>query len=67
MRVNPTSLDPDRSLTDHGLDSLMSLELSTRIDREYHVRLTPKQMRQDSSPAALAARILAQLSLGKAG
>ncbi|WP_268766101.1 hypothetical protein [Mycobacteroides abscessus] len=38
-----------------------------RIDREYHVRLTPKQMRQDSSPAALAARILAQLSLGKAG
>ncbi|WP_255794922.1 type I polyketide synthase [Mycobacteroides abscessus] len=67
LRVNSTSLDPDRSLTDHGLDSLMSLELSTRIDREYHVRLTPKQMRQDSSPAALAARILAQLSLGKAG
>lgn len=67
LRVNPATLDPDRSLTDHGLDSLMSLELSTRIDREFRVRLTPKQMRQDSSPAALAARILPQLNLGEAG
>lgn len=63
LRVNPASLDPDRTLTNHGLDSIMSLQLSTRINREFDVRVTPKQMRQDSSPAALAARIIQQLNL----
>lgn len=67
LRVNPGSLDPDRPLTDHGLDSLMALEFSTRISRELDVRVTPKQMRQHSSPAALAAHVLQQLNLGTDG
>ncbi|WP_027501588.1 type I polyketide synthase [Rhodococcus sp. UNC363MFTsu5.1] len=66
LRVNATDLDPDRSLTDHGLDSLMALELSTRINREFDIRVTPKQMRQDSSPSALASHIVGQLDLGAA-
>jgi acyl transferase domain-containing protein/NADPH:quinone reductase-like Zn-dependent oxidoreductase/acyl carrier protein len=66
LRVSPAGLDPDRSLTNLGLDSIMSLELSTRINREFDVRVTPKQMRQDASPAALAARIIEQLNLGTA-
>jgi acyl transferase domain-containing protein/NADPH:quinone reductase-like Zn-dependent oxidoreductase/acyl carrier protein len=64
LRVNASGLDPDRSLTDHGLDSLMALELSTRINREFDIRVTPKQMRQDSSPSALASHIIALLNLG---
>ncbi|WP_052061932.1 type I polyketide synthase [Rhodococcoides fascians] len=63
LRVDAAALDPDRSLGDHGLDSLMALELSTRINREFDIRVTPKQMRQDSSPAALALHIAAQLNL----
>jgi len=66
LRINAMDLDPDRPLTDHGLDSLMALELSTRINREFDIRVTPKQMRQDSSPSALAAHIVAQLDLGGA-
>ncbi|MEU9478694.1 SDR family NAD(P)-dependent oxidoreductase [Streptomyces sp. NPDC048191] len=66
LRVNPAGLDPDLSLTDYGLDSLMALQLSTRISREFDVRITPKQMRQDSSLAALATRILDRLDLGTA-
>ncbi|WP_410653340.1 SDR family NAD(P)-dependent oxidoreductase [Amycolatopsis sp. cmx-4-54] len=66
LRVNASGLDPDRSLTDHGLDSLMTLELGTRINREFGIRVTPKQMRQDSSPSALAAHVLARLDLGAA-
>ncbi|MFB7666718.1 SDR family NAD(P)-dependent oxidoreductase [Kitasatospora sp. NPDC056138] len=66
LRVNPAGLDPDLSLTDYGLDSLMALQLSTRIGREFDVRITPKQMRQDSTLAALAARILDRLNLGTA-
>lgn len=63
LRVNPAGLDPDRSLSDRGLDSLMALELSTRINREFDIRVTPKQMRQDSSPSALAAFIIQSLDL----
>jgi acyl transferase domain-containing protein/NADPH:quinone reductase-like Zn-dependent oxidoreductase/acyl carrier protein len=66
LRVDASGLDPDRSLTDHGLDSLMALELSTRINREFDIRVTPKQMRQDSSPSALASHIVARLDLGAA-
>ncbi|SEC81679.1 polyketide synthase 5 [Amycolatopsis tolypomycina] len=66
LRVDAAGLDPDRSLTDHGLDSLMALELSTRINREFDIRVTPKQMRQDASPSALAAHIVARLDLGAA-
>ncbi|MGP3953880.1 SDR family NAD(P)-dependent oxidoreductase [Streptomyces sp. 7N604] len=66
LRVNPAALDPDLSLTDYGLDSLMALQLSTRINREFDVRITPKQMRQDSSLAALATRIIDRLDLGTA-
>ncbi len=67
LRVNAAGLDPDRSLSDYGLDSLMSLELSTRINREFTIRVTPKQMRQDSSPAALASHILHALELEEQG
>ncbi|MDQ2836458.1 MAG: type I polyketide synthase [Actinomycetota bacterium] len=67
LRVNAAGLDPDRSLSDHGLDSLMSLELSTRINREFAIRVTPKQMRQDSSPSALATHIIHALDLGWQG
>ncbi|MFE2678128.1 SDR family NAD(P)-dependent oxidoreductase [Streptomyces hygroscopicus] len=63
LRVSPAGLDPDLSLTDYGLDSLMALQLSTRISREFDVRITPKQMRQDSSLAALATRIIDRLNL----
>jgi acyl transferase domain-containing protein/NADPH:quinone reductase-like Zn-dependent oxidoreductase/acyl carrier protein len=66
LRVNTSALDPDRSLSDHGLDSLMALELSTRINREFDIRVTPRQMRQDSSPSALASQLVNQLNLGAA-
>jgi len=42
-QINPIlrrSIDPDRPLTDYGLDSLGALELRTRIETETGIRLT---------------------------
>lgn len=35
------SIDPDRPLSDYGLDSLGNLELRTRIETETGVRIGP--------------------------
>ena len=38
------SIDPDRPLSDYGLDSLGNLELRTRIETETGVRIGPTQI-----------------------
>lgn len=38
------TIDPDRPLSDYGLDSLGNLELRTRIETETGVRIGPTQI-----------------------
>jgi len=38
------SIDPDRPLSDYGLDSLGNLELRTRVEAELGVRISPTQI-----------------------
>ncbi|NBP85181.1 MAG: polyketide synthase, partial [Mycobacteriaceae bacterium] len=38
------TIDPDRPLSDYGLDSLGNLELRTRIETETGVRISPTQI-----------------------
>ncbi|MGF1425497.1 acyltransferase domain-containing protein [Kitasatospora sp. LaBMicrA B282] len=58
LRTAPTALDPDQSLTDHGLDSLGVLELRTRVERQLTVWLSPKAVWAHPTPAQLADHIL---------
>ncbi|MCV7312700.1 acyl carrier protein [Mycobacterium paraffinicum] len=38
------TIDPDRPLSDYGLDSLGNLELRTRIETETGVRISPTKI-----------------------
>lgn len=54
LRLDPSGVDPDRSLLDYGLDSLMGLELRTRIDKALRVRVPTKQLWAHPEPTSLA-------------
>ncbi len=56
------TVDPDRSFSDHGLDSLGNLELRTRIETETGLRITPKTVATHNTVQALAGHLLDQLS-----
>jgi len=47
------AVDPDRAFADHGLDSLGSLELRTRIEAETGIRITPKAVAIHNTARAL--------------
>ncbi len=51
------SIDPDRSFTEHGLDSLGLLELRTSIETQTGVRLSPKAIVTHNTARALAAHL----------
>ena len=57
LRVDPAGVDPGRSLLDYGLDSLMGLELRTRIDKALRVRIPTKQLWAHPAPESLADRL----------
>jgi NAD(P)-dependent dehydrogenase (short-subunit alcohol dehydrogenase family)/acyl carrier protein len=48
------SVDPDRSFSEHGLDSLGNLELRTRIETETGMRVTPKAVGTHNTVRTLA-------------
>jgi len=48
------SIDPDRPLSDYGLDSLGILELRTHIETQTGVRLTPKTIVTYNTARSLA-------------
>jgi acyl transferase domain-containing protein/acyl carrier protein len=56
------SIDLDRSLFEHGLDSLGNLELRTRIETEAGVRLAPKTIATHNTVRTLANHLSDTLS-----
>ncbi|MFF0146713.1 sulfolipid-1 biosynthesis phthioceranic/hydroxyphthioceranic acid synthase [Amycolatopsis sulphurea] len=57
-----SNVDPDRPFNQHGLDSLGTLELRTRIETELGIRLTPKDITARNTVRALAQHLLDILS-----
>ncbi|WP_207631575.1 MULTISPECIES: type I polyketide synthase [unclassified Actinopolyspora] len=55
LRLDPAGVDPGRSLLDYGLDSLMGLELRTRLDKALRVRVPTKKLWARPEPSSLAA------------
>lgn len=62
LRTSKSKLNPDTPLTDHGLDSLMALELKTRVDRDFETDLSMTGILQGPSIHQLATRLLQQVS-----
>ncbi len=61
LRLPPAEVDPDRSLYDMGLDSLMTVELGVGIERQFGVQLPTMGLSEASSLRGLAARVLEAL------
>ncbi len=65
LRIPPSRLDVENSLTMLGLDSLMAIELKNRIELELNVHIPIVTFLQGPSIQQVATELLAQLSAGK--
>jgi polyketide synthase 5 len=60
------SIDPDRPLSEYGLDSLGALELRTRIETETGIRITPTDLTTIGTIRGLAGLLCEKLAPAKA-
>ncbi|MHA6804519.1 SDR family NAD(P)-dependent oxidoreductase [Salinifilum ghardaiensis] len=70
LRVDSAGIAPERSLLDYGLDSLMGLELRTRLDKALGVRIPTKKLWSLPQPESLAgylAELLGEPVVGAGG
>jgi acyl transferase domain-containing protein/thioesterase domain-containing protein/acyl carrier protein len=58
LRTSPSKLDTERPLNEHGLDSLMGVELLNRIETSLGVSLPPGNLAAGNSISKMAAQIL---------
>jgi thioester reductase-like protein len=61
LNLRATEVTPDASLDLLGLDSLMSVEVVNRIERDFGLRLSADFLSRSSSPKDLAAGLLSRL------
>ncbi|MEX5635816.1 SDR family NAD(P)-dependent oxidoreductase [Parafrankia sp. FMc2] len=61
LRIDRAAIDPRTPLLDVGMDSLMMLELRTRIEKGLGLRVATKVLWAHSSPTALAAHLADRL------
>lgn len=59
----PEHIDLDRPFRDHGVDSLMSLEIRNRLEANLHVRLSPALLFTYPTVASLVDHLLTELEL----
>ena len=63
LEATPEEIDPQRSLKNQGLDSLVSMDLITRIERSTGVRLYPGMLEELQTVTAIAERVARTLKL----
>ena len=56
------AIDPDRSFTEHGLDSLGMLELRTSVETQTGIRISPKTIVSYNTARSLAAHLSESLA-----
>ncbi|WP_233238555.1 type I polyketide synthase [Bordetella sp. LUAb4] len=61
LRVAPDKIDPERSLYDMGLDSLMGVELIAALESRFGVRLPVMTLSESPSAIKLTTRLIAVL------
>ncbi len=61
LRLSAERIDPDRSLFDMGLDSLMGVELSVALEGRFGTRLPVMALQESATIHKLAHRLIAQL------
>jgi NAD(P)-dependent dehydrogenase (short-subunit alcohol dehydrogenase family)/acyl carrier protein len=61
LRMGPETIEPERPLTDVGLDSLMAVELRNRIESALGVKPTMIELLQGASVRALSSALLTRI------
>jgi len=61
LRMPPEKIDPDRSVYDLGLDSLMGVELVLAIESRFGISLSVMALSESPSISKLADKLMAQL------
>ncbi|RJQ81481.1 SDR family NAD(P)-dependent oxidoreductase [Pseudonocardiaceae bacterium YIM PH 21723] len=64
LRIDSSRVEPDQPLKDLGMDSLMALELRSRIEHGLGLRIPTKVLWSHGSPRLLAEYLLERLNLG---
>jgi acyl transferase domain-containing protein/thioesterase domain-containing protein/acyl carrier protein len=63
LYLAPEEISPNRHFMELGLDSLMAMELIRNLERDFQIRLYPREIFEQPSVRALAAYISAELEL----
>ncbi len=61
LRIAPDRIEPQRSVYDMGLDSLMGVELAMAIETRFGIRLPVMALSETPTIAKLAEKVIAQL------
>lgn len=62
LRIDPTKIDPNRLLSDMGLDSLMGVELAVALESLFGIKVPVMVLTDSPTIAKLAQHLLTQLS-----
>jgi acyl carrier protein len=65
--TSPASIDPERGLVDHGIDSVRGLQLRAQLNREFSVSLPATAIFSYPTARLLAEAIIAQLDVDHQG
>jgi NAD(P)-dependent dehydrogenase (short-subunit alcohol dehydrogenase family)/acyl carrier protein len=63
LRISPDRLDPDRSMYDQGMDSLMGMELVAAVEARFSVKLPIMALSEGPTISRLVERIIRQLKM----
>jgi acyl transferase domain-containing protein/NADPH:quinone reductase-like Zn-dependent oxidoreductase/NADP-dependent 3-hydroxy acid dehydrogenase YdfG/acyl carrier protein len=63
LRISPDRLDPDRSMYDQGMDSLMGMELVAAVEARFGVKLPIMALSEGPTISRLVERIIRQLKM----
>jgi len=67
LRMAPDKIDPDRSVYDLGLDSLMGVELVLAIESRFGIQLSVMTLSESATISKLADKLISQLKPTVAG
>jgi NADPH:quinone reductase-like Zn-dependent oxidoreductase/acyl carrier protein len=64
LHLSPERVEPDKSVLEMGMDSLMSMELGLAVQENFQVKLPMMAVSEGGSTRTLAARIVASIKQG---
>lgn len=65
LRLSPEAIDPQRPLSEHGLDSLMAMNLKLAIEERFGIEIPARSLAGEPSPGRLVQSLFDTLDSGQ--